>query len=58
MLMSPRLGWWFAAGAVLLTAAAIAIGIDSESPVAGFVVVLALVWLAASACVLAWRIWR
>jgi HAMP domain-containing protein len=56
--MTKKLGWWFAAGAVLLTAAAIAIGIDSESPIAGFVVVLALVWSAASACVLAWRIWR
>jgi len=57
-LTRPGIGWWFAAGAVLLTAAAIAIGIDSESPVAGFVVVLALVWSAVSACVLAWRIWR
>ena len=56
--MTKRFGWWFAAGAVLLTAAAIALGIDSESSVAGVVVVLALLWAAASAFVLAWRIWR
>jgi len=56
--MTKRRRWWFAAGAVLLTAAAIAIGVESESSVAGAVVVLALVWLAASAWVLAWQIWR
>ncbi len=56
--MTKRFGWWFAAGAVLLTAAAIALGIGSESSVAGVVVVLAVLWVAASASVLAWRIWR
>ena len=56
--MTKRRRWWFAAGILLLTAAAIVAGIDSGSSLEGAVVFLALLWLAATACVLAWRIWR
>ncbi|MFV2071580.1 MAG: PP2C family protein-serine/threonine phosphatase [Thermoanaerobaculales bacterium] len=56
--MTKRRRWWLAAGAMLFTAAALAVNIDSESSVAGFFVFLTLLWLVASAWMLGLRAWR
>ena len=56
--MSQRLRWWLIAGAVSIAAAAVGVVVDSESSIAGALRVVAVLWLVATACALAWRIWR
>ena len=56
--MSQRLRWWLVAGAVSIAAAAVGIAVDSESSIAGALRVVAVLWLVATACALAWRVWR
>jgi len=56
--LKQRLRWWLIVGAVSIAAAAAAVALDSESSVAGALTVVSVVWLAATACALAWRVWR
>ena len=56
--MNQRLRWWLIAGAVSISAAAIAVAVNDESPVAGAFSVLALVWIVASLWLVLWRVWR
>ena len=56
--MNQRLRWWLIAGAVSISAAAIAVAINDESPVTGALSVLVLVWIVASLWLVLWRVWR
>ena len=56
--MRQRLRWWLIAGAVSIAAAAVGVVVDSESSIAGALRVVAVLWLVATACALAWRLWR
>jgi HAMP domain-containing protein len=56
--MNRRLRWWLIAGAVSISAAAVAVVVDSESPIAAVPAIAAVVWLAATAWALAWQVWR
>ena len=56
--MNQRLRWWLIVGAVLISVAAIAMFVNSESSAAGALTVVSIVWLAATAWALAWRVWR
>jgi len=56
--LSQRLRWWLIAGAVSIAAAAVGVVVDSESSIAGALRVVAVLWLVATACAFAWRLWR
>ena len=56
--MSQRLRWWLIAGAVSIAAAVVGIAVDSELSIAGALRFVAILWLVATACALAWRLWR
>jgi HAMP domain-containing protein len=56
--MNQRLRWWLIAGAVSISATAIAVAINEESPVTGALSVLVLVWIVASLWLVLWRVWR
>ena len=49
--------WWLS-GAILVAAAVMASAIASESVLAGFLMVFAAFWVAASLWILTWRVWR
>jgi sigma-B regulation protein RsbU (phosphoserine phosphatase) len=56
--MTRRRTWWLTIGAILVVAAAVIIAIDSKSGLAVTAVLLAALWLLASAWIVAWWIWR
>jgi HAMP domain-containing protein len=56
--LNQRLRWWLIVGAVSIAAAAAAVVLNSESSVAGVLTVVSVIWLAATAGALAWRVWR
>jgi HAMP domain-containing protein len=56
--LSQRLRWWLIAGAVSIAAAAVGVAVDSESSISGTLSVVAILWLAATAWALSWRVWR
>lgn len=50
--------WWWVAGASFIVAALALSAIAGESTAADLTAVLAVVWVAASLCMLTWRLWR
>jgi HAMP domain-containing protein len=58
--LNPHFGrrWWWITGAVLIVAAVAITAIASESDLAGLLMVFAGFWVAASLCLVAWRVWR